>query len=468
MHPNEFVFPWWGLVPFAALLGSMATFPLLPGLREWWKSGWFQLGVSLTAGLPAGLWMWFVGNRAGVGHALVEYGQFMVLIFSLFVVSGGIHIRGDIQATPRSNTLLLGIGALLASVIGTTGAAMVMIRPILKINHQRKHLAHTVIFTIFTVANCGGLLTPLGDPPLFLGLLRGVPFTWTLHLWPEWLFVNGLLLFTYWSLDRGYYAKEPEEALRADAGEIEPIQIEGKLSIGMLLLVVVAVALLPSVNTQILFGEPTSQATPLAAYLPIRELGMLSCAGVSYFLGERRVRFEENEFHFLPILEVGALFIGIFLAMIPALAYLDQVAPSFPLNSVSFFAFSGSLSAVLDNAPTYATFFEIAGRLGGEPSVAGVSEVYLASISLGSVMGGALTYIGNGPNFMVKSIADAQGVLMPSFGAYALFWAARYLLPILVLMVLVFIAPAPWANFLGVALTAGWIGWRGLRGMRKG
>jgi Na+/H+ antiporter NhaD/arsenite permease-like protein len=431
--------PWWGVLPFAMLLGCIATFPLIPHTKKLWHHNWFQLLVALVFGLPMGLWMWLGGNSHGVIHALVEYGEFITLLLSLYVVSGGIFVSGDIRATPRNNVIFLLIGATLASFIGTTGAAMLMIRPLLNINVERENKVHTVVFAIFVVANCGGLLTPLGDPPLFLGMLRGVPFLWTMNLFPQWLFVNGLLLMTYFALDRKLYSQETPAAIKLDDTEIRPLNVLGKLNFLWLALIVLAVAKVPSVDLHAIFAGHAHWNH----WIPFREIMMLSMAGLSLALSDRKVRFEDNKFEWGPIMEVAALFIGIFLAMIPALVFLAQVAPTLPLNEITFFAFTGTLSSVLDNAPTYVTFFEMARELPGEPRIGfapGVPELYLTSISLGAVFCGAVTYIGNGPNFMVKSIAESVKVPMPSFAGYTMKWAFRYLVPVLFIMVMIFIA----------------------------
>ena len=427
--------PWYGLLPFVALLAAIATFPLMKATQHLWEKRRFQLGVALVLGVPMAAWCWGLGGRAEVVHALVEYASFITLLFSLFVVSGGVFVAGDIRATPRNNTLFLAAGAVLASLIGTTGAAMLLVRPLLNTNRERKHKVHTVVFTILVVANCGGLLTPLGDPPLFLGLLRGVPFLWTLKLFPEWLFVNGMLLLTYWSLDVVAWRHETVRDLVLDAVEVKPLALEGKGSIALLGVIVAAVALVPSVD----LGAIHEGNAPLAAWVPFREVVLLTAAFLSFRLGDRETRFVHNRFEWGPIQEVAALFIGIFLTMVPALTYLAQKAPELPLNRVTFFLFSGGLSSVLDNAPTYATFFELAKALGGAPAVAGVREVFLVSISLGSVFCGAMTYIGNGPNFMVKAIAESDGVGMPSFGGYVARYALVHLAPVLALMVGVFL-----------------------------
>ena len=439
--------PWWSILPFAALLACIAVFPLIHRTAHLWEKRAFQLGVALALGLPMAAWMWVAGESGAVVHAVVEYAQFITLLLALFVVSGGIFLSGDIRASPRNNTLFLAVGGLIASFIGTTGAAMLLIRPLLNTNRERRIKVHTVVFAIFVVANCGGLLTPLGDPPLFLGMLRGVPFLWTMSLFPEWLFVNGMLLLTYYALDRKAYALESPEAIRWDDTAVTPLGLKGKLNFLWLAAIVVAVALVPSVDLHAIAEGHAG----VAAYLPIRELVILTAAGRSYFGGDKVARFVDNKFTWGPIQEVAALFIGIFLTMVPALKYLAQVAPSLPLNEVTFFVFTGGLSSVLDNAPTYATFFEMAKQLPGDPRVGGVPALYLTAISLGAVFCGAMTYIGNGPNFMVKAVADGAGLKMPSFGAYVV-WAAKYLLPILVAMMLLFIARPIEAKAVGAVL----------------
>ncbi len=368
-------------------------------------------------GVPVAVWMLALFGPMPVAEALVEYSQFIILLLALFTISGGIHLAGDLPATPRINGAYLGVGALVASFIGTTGAAMLLIRPLLKTNSDRSVKAHTVIFFIFTVANAGGLLTPLGDPPLFLGFLRGVPFTWTFNLFPQWLFVNVLLVATYMALDKVMYQREDPGDVAYDREHTEPLKLMGKINFAFLVVVVLAVAFVPSIDI-----EAIAHGTgPWTLWVPWRELLMVGALVGSLVLGNSRVRYYLNEFAWGPILEVAALFIGIFLTMIPALKVLAQVAPKLPLNDVTFFVFTGGLSSVLDNAPTYATFFEMAQALQADSSaenlVAGVLPSHLAAISLGAVFLGALTYIGNGPNFMVKAVAEEDGVEMPSFGA---------------------------------------------------
>ncbi len=443
---------WWSIIPFVVLLGCIAVLPLLPATERAWESNGVKLLVALACGLPVAIWFIAAGHGGEVVHALFEYVQFIMLLLALFVVSGGIFLAGDIRATPRNNTIFLAIGGLIASFIGTTGAAMLLIRPLLNTNRERAHRVHTVVFTIFIVANCGGLLTPLGDPPLFLGFLRGVPFEWTFRLLPEWLVVNALLLLTYYALDRREYARETPEAIAFDTTDVSPLRIKGGINFVFFALIIAAVAFLPSLD---LHAIETGHAT-FAQMVPWRELVFVAAAALSFVVGDRDVRFEMNQFTWAPILEVAALFVGIFLAMIPALTFLGQIAPTLPLNEITFFVFSGGLSAFLDNAPTYATFFEMAAQLPGEPRIGlapGVPEAYLVSISLGSVLCGAVSYIGNGPNFMTKAVADSAGVNMPSFGGY-LRWSLTYLVPILVVMVALFIADGPVWTILGLLLGA--------------
>ena len=443
---------WWSVLPFAGMLACIAVLPLIPATAHWWEKHSSQLIVAVGLGVPVAAWMWLALGWTSVFAAVVEYVQFICLLLALFVVSGGIFLKGDIRATPRNNTIFLAIGGVIASFVGTTGAAMLLIRPLLATNKERHYRVHTVLYTIFIVANCGGLLTPLGDPPLFLGFLRGVPFTWTFNLLREYLFVNIMLLVSYYALDSYYYSQEPAKAVHDDDTAIEPLGLKGSLNFVFFAAIIAAVAFAPSVDAHAI--EEGHAA--LGDWIPVRELIMLAAAAGSYFLGSREVRFKDNQFTWDPIAEVAILFIGIFLTMIPALHYLDEVAGSLPLNEVTFFVFTGGLSSVLDNAPTYATFFEMAGQVAhpGGADVAGVPELYLVSIALGAVLCGAITYIGNGPNFMVKSVAESDGVEMPSFGGYV-GRSMKHLVPVIATMVLLFIAPGVQWKVLGGVLTVG-------------
>ncbi|MDR2931464.1 MAG: sodium:proton antiporter [Propionibacteriaceae bacterium] len=434
---------WWLTVPFVVMLVAIAVLPLLRTTHRWWDNPGHQLIVSGVLGVPVAVAMIILGHPDEVAHALIEYGQFVILLLGLFTIAGGIALTGDLAGSPKVNTIFLGVGTLLASFIGTTGAAMLLIRPLLISNAHRRHRAHLVVFGIFTMANCGGLLTPLGDPPLFLGLLRGVPFTWTLSLWPQWLFVNVLLLFTFYCLDCALAS--PEET---SVDVVEPLGIKGGVQIIWFAVVIAAVAFVPSTHW-------SQGPTYWVDLVPWRELVIVAAAGLSWVTSNRRARFDINHFAFTPIKEVAALFVGIFLTMIPALMLLDEHADSLPLNAVAFHLMTGGLSAVLDNAPTYASFFSVAqgaaAHQAGAALVAGVPVAFLAAVSTGAVFWGAMTYIGNGPNFMLRAIAVNQRVRMPSFVGY-LAWSGRWLLPVLVASMMVFIADATWAHVVGVVL----------------
>lgn len=431
------------------MLLSIAILPLIPATAERWESWRFQLAISLILGVPVIAYMAINFGWTTIGHTAFEYFQFIALLFALFVVSGSIYLEGDIRATPRNNTVFLAIGAAIASFVGTTGAAMLLIRPLLNINAERKRKAHTVVFTILIVANNGGLLTPLGDPPLFLGFLRGVPFTWTFHLIPEWLVINGLLLVLYYALDTSAYVKEEVADKLLDLTHTTPIRLRGSINFIFFAMILVGVALVPSINLQAI----EAGSATWVSWIPWRELIFTLAVVGSFVFGSKEIRYEKNEFTWGPIVEVAVLFIGIFATMMPALKYLAQIAPSLPLNEITFYIFTGGLSAFLDNAPTYATFFEMATQLPGDPSVAGVFEPYLVAISLGAVTCGAMSYIGNGPNFMVKSVAESRGVAMPSFGGYIV-WALKYLAPVLVAMVLVSVAPGTATTIAGFVVAA--------------
>jgi Na+/H+ antiporter NhaD/arsenite permease-like protein len=393
--------PWLLIVPFVLMLLAIALLPLVAD--HWWESNVHKALISLVLGLPIAGYLLWQGETGwhSVQHTLLEYAEFIVLLGSLYTISGGIVLRGDLQATPLVNTCFLAFGAVLASFMGTTGASMLLIRPVLQTNAERRYVVHTVVFFIFLVSNIGGCLTPLGDPPLFLGYLRGVPFTWTLSLWPEWLALVVLLLVVYGVWDTLLHARESAQALQLDRTRIEPLRLQGGRNFVFLGLVVGAVALVPA---------------------PWRALLLLAATGGSLLLGETSAR-AANRFTYAPIVEVAILFLGIFLTMIPALELLHQHGASLGVNTPArFFWVSGALSSFLDNAPTYVTFFEAAraqtSAALAEPTVAGVPEIWLKAISLGAVYMGANTYIGNGPNFMVKAIAEEAGVKMPSFFGY--------------------------------------------------
>jgi Na+/H+ antiporter NhaD/arsenite permease-like protein len=435
--------------PFVALLLAIAILPLVPAAAHWWHRNSSKLLVAsvLSAATLLYYFVWhgYHGREPGlpsVGgvlhHALLlEYVPFIVLLFALYTIAGGIELTGDLPAHPATNTAFLAIGAVAASVIGTTGAAMVLVRALLRTNSERKHVVHTVVFFIFVVSNCGGLLLPLGDPPLFLGYLRGVPFEWTLTLLPEWALVNGLLLLTYYVWDRRAYAKETRRDVRRDEAQVQRLRMRGAWNLALLGGVVACVALL----------DP-NRPVPGTGWTPVpylREGLMLALAAASYFVPAvtpRGLR-ESAAFDFEPIAEVACLFAGVFVTMQVPLEILGSqltVASLGLERPFGFFWATGVLSAVLDNAPTYVVFFETARNVpAADPPFVppGVSESLLAAVSCGAVFLGALTYIGNGPNFLVKAIAERAGVKMPSFFGY-LKYSVLVLVPILAIASLVF------------------------------
>ena len=413
MHTDAFVPAAAWALPFVFLLLSIAVLPL--AAPRFWESNLHKLGVCVLLGAPV-LVLYVRARPEALVHVASDYVSFIVLLGGLFVVSGGILLEGDLEATPRTNAAFLGVGALLASFVGTTGASMLLIRPLLQTNRERKHVAHTVVFFIFLVSNIGGCLTPLGDPPLFLGYLLGVPFTWTFRLFVPWLFTTGLVLAVYVLWDRRAYAREATADRKRDSHEVRPLRIAGKENLVLLAGVVAAVVFLGA---------------------PFREVVIVGLAGLSFVGADPALR-KANRFSFHPILEVAALFAGIFVTMLPALDLLRARGAELGIREPwQFFWATGALSSFLDNAPTYLTFLALAQGLGLPADVVGVPQSILAAISLGAVFMGANTYIGNGPNFMVRSIAEERGVRMPSFGGYMLYSGA-VLLPVFVLVTLVF------------------------------
>jgi Na+/H+ antiporter NhaD/arsenite permease-like protein len=429
------------VLPFVMLLGAIAVFPLIESTAHWWDHNHNKLFVAAGLGLITLAYL-ALGHPAGgfaragttLSHVIVqEYVPFIILLFSLYTICGGIRIAGDLPAHATTNTKFIAAGGLLASFIGTTGAAMLLIRPLLETNRERKHVAHTVVFFIFVVCNCGGLLLPIGDPPLFLGYLSGVPFLWTLKLWPSWLLVNGLLLAVYFAWDHfAVYPRETKSDLRLDETRVHKLRFSGLWPNALLLLgVVLAVGLLDS-------SKPFP-GTNWQPWFYLREAVQLGLVAISLLAGAKSIRVA-NSFNYVAIIEVACLFVGIFVCMQPALEILNARGGSLGINTPQrFFWASGFLSSVLDNAPTYLVFFEAAKAISFEgATIANVSEPLLIGISLGSVCMGAMTYIGNGPNFMVKTIAEKSDVKMPSFFGYMIY-SFVVLLPILVLNTFLFL-----------------------------
>ena len=444
-EPEHSVPPLWilGSVPFVLLLLCIAILPLIRSTAHWWESNINRLAVAMGAGWLTLIYYCFAdgwqGAALAVEHAIPsEYIPFIILLFSLYVISGGISITGDLRATPEINLSFIAVGTLIASFIGTTGASMLLIRPLLETNRERKHVVHTVVFFIFLVSNIGGSLLPIGDPPLFLGYLRGVPFEWTLTLWPEWLFTSCVLLTIYYIWDKIVVKKETTLDILIDKSELKPLRMRGTWNLLLLLGIVAAVAFLDPSKT-----IPGTEWKPFPF---MRELVMLGLTGLSLFITSKAVR-EANRFNYHAIAEVAALFIGIFVSMQVPLAVLQANGASLGLETPThFFWLTGMLSSFLDNAPTYVVFFQTADAM--TPVAAEgvltlndgtfIREDLLVGISLGAVFMGANTYIGNGPNFMVKSIAEQSGVRMPSFFGYFLL-AIVVLVPVFILVNLLFL-----------------------------
>jgi Na+/H+ antiporter NhaD/arsenite permease-like protein len=433
-------------VPFVGMLLSIALLPLL-ALRLWHHHygkialGWSALTMgplALAHGLPTALDM--------TAHTLLlEFLPFIIFIGTLYVVAGGIYVRGNLHGSPWLNTGILAVGALLASLMGTTGAAMLLVRPLIRANDNRYYRVHTIVFFIFIVANVGGSLTPLGDPPLFLGFLKGVGFFWTLqHMLAPMLFVVGILLPLYFVIDVVLYRRDVERGLMRDPTPDSPLAIEGGVNFLLLALVIGAVLMSGLARTGIEVGV-LGQPLPLEGLM--RDAALLVIAAVSMAVTRKATR-KANEFGWGPIEEVAKLFLGIFLTMAPVLLMLKSgeagaFAPLVrlvtdpggqPIDSM-YFWMAGSLSSFLDNAPTYLVFFNLAG---GDPQeLMTTLAPTLLAISAGSVFMGANTYIGNAPNFMVKAIAEDRGIRMPGFFGYML-WSGAILIPIFVAMTWVF------------------------------
>jgi Na+/H+ antiporter NhaD/arsenite permease-like protein len=413
MHVEGFVPPLVWALPFVGLLLAIAILPL--AAPRFWESNLRKLGVAILLGVPV-LLLYLRERPQTLVHVAADYVSFIVLLGGLFVISGGILLEGDLEATPRTNATFLGVGAVLASFLGTTGASVLLVRPLLQTNRERKHVAHTVVFFIFLVSNIGGCLTPLGDPPLFLGYLLGVPFTWTLRLFMPWLLTTSLVLAIYVVWDRRAHAREARPDLKRDFYEVRRLRIAGKENLALLGLVLASVAFLKA---------------------PWREVVIVGVSLLSLKLSDPALR-KANRFTFHPILEVAALFAGIFVTMLPALDILRAHGGELGVREPwQFFWATGALSSFLDNAPTYLTFLALAQGLGLPAEVVGVPERLLVAISLGAVFMGANSYIGNGPNFMVRAIAEERGVKMPSFGGYMLYSGA-VLLPVFVIVTLAF------------------------------
>ena len=404
--------PLWSVVPFVGLLLSIALLPLRAP-RFWDKPRSQALVAALWSAPVAG----YLLRRAPLEllRSAKDYASFIILLAALFVISGGIVLRGDLRATPLVNTVFLLTGAVLANVIGTTGASMLLIRPLLQTNSERRRTGHIPVFFIFAVSNIGGCLTPLGDPPLFMGFLKGVPFFWTLRLFPVWAFVVGGLLLIFFVLDSLEYERETMKDLIRDRARVVPLHVRGALN----------------------FAWVAGVVGGMFLPFPFREAVLALMALLSLAATKKSLR-DENRFAYAPIVEVAVLFAGIFVTMVPALLLLGARGAELGVTRPwQFFWLTGGLSSFLDNTPTYLTFFSLARGLGPGGGVAGVPAAVLSAVSAGAVFMGANSYIGNGPNFMVKRIAEHYRYAMPSFFGY-MAYAAAVLVPLYVIATLVF------------------------------
>jgi Na+/H+ antiporter NhaD/arsenite permease-like protein len=438
------------VLPFLLMLGAIAVFPL--AAPHWWENNRNRALVAAVLAIPLAIYIVASFGSAGVEkleHVAMEYLSFVLLLGSLFVISGGIYIQGSLSGTPLVNSGMIGLGGILASFIGTTGASMVLIRPILRANASRLRKSHIVVFFIFIVSNCGGLLTPLGDPPLFLGFLKGVPFGWTLYLWPQWLLTNFILLVVFNIYDQVLLNLEERERAGSQLEQVmkhEPLRIIGWHNLAFLAAIVLVIYAA---------GQGWGNGGESWPY-GVQESLMFAVAAAAYASTKREIR-ALNRFSFGPIIEVAVLFAGIFVTMLPALAILNSwgkgerevLGFAFGMTEPwQFFWATGLLSSFLDNAPTYLTFAATAagtagisteGRYLAEFLAQGGQHAadILAAISCGAVFMGANTYIGNGPNFMVRAIAEENGVRMPSFFGYMVYSIA-ILIPIFVVVTFVF------------------------------
>ena len=431
-------------IPFAGLLLSIALLPLMvPGF---WHRHFGKVCATWTLGffLPFGYFFGVDTAGASLVHAmLAEYIPFIVLLTALYTVAGGIYIRGNLHGSPALNCGLLLIGVVLASFMGTTGASMLMIRPLIRANDNRQHKAHLVVFFIFLVSNVGGSLTPLGDPPLFLGFLKGVDFFWTVHyIFPETLFMVASLLLIFYFVDRHYFTKE-------GVMPIDPTPDTGRVGFDgaanfWLLAAVAGLVLMSGVWKSAVSIDVAGTAVGLPGI--VRDIGLVIITWVSLCMTAKSVH-DSNQFSWVPMQEVAKLFVGIFLTIIPVIAMLKAgtdgpfgtivsavTRPDGSPNPMMYFWATGLLSSFLDNAPTYLVFFNTAG---GDPKVLMTTLApTLAAISAGAVFMGANSYIGNAPNLMVKAVAEERGVKMPSFFGYMV-WSCGILVPLFVIMTLI-------------------------------
>ena len=429
----ELHLPIYSGIPFVLMLGCIAVLPLFA--KHFWESNRNKLIVALALGIPTAIYVIILGMPDKVEHTILfDYIPFIILLSSLFVITGGIFIDVNYEPTPKNNTMLLLIGGILASFIGTIGASTLLIRLLLNTNKLRTRKLHLVLFFIAIVANCGGLLTPLGDPPLFMMYLRGVDFFWFFNLFPYWLFVNGTLLIMCFIIDKYHYSKEPTTNTQKVITKKQSFKIDGKINFFWLLIVILAVAFL---NPSIL---PFMKQNPYFDLL--RNVVILLALFLSLLTTKKDTRLKNN-FNWEPITEVAYLFLGIFLTMLPVIILLEENANSIKITTpTQFYFITGILSSVLDNTPTALTFYSLANNLFGDADavrfVAGIPEIFMKEICLGAVFFGSITYIGNGPNFMIKSIAEQEGITMPHFFQYMIKFSLIIILPTLILCNIIF------------------------------
>jgi Na+/H+ antiporter NhaD/arsenite permease-like protein len=431
----------WG-VPFAGILLCIALMPLLTPIFWHHHFGKVAAAWSLAFLLPFAVTFGASAAASSFVHAaLAEYIPFVILLTALFTVAGGIHIRGNLHGSPGLNTAILAIGAFLASFMGTTGASMLMIRPLIRANDNRTHKAHVVVFFIFIVSNAGGSLTPLGDPPLFLGFLKGVDFFWTVkHIFPETLFLVGALLAIFYALDSWYYHRRKEVMPVDPTPDTRGIGFDGVSNFWLLGVIVVLVLMSGFWKSPVSFNV---MGTDVGLPGLLRDAGLIAVTLLSLKITADKVH-ADNQFSWGPMAEVAKLFAGIFLTIIPVIAMLKAgvngpfgavvsavTRPDGSPDPAMYFWAAGALSSFLDNAPTYLVFFNTAG---GDPAVLMTTLApTLAAISAGAVFMGANTYIGNAPNLMVKAIAEDRGVKMPSFFGY-MAWSGAVLIPLFIAM----------------------------------
>ncbi len=449
------ILPYWTVAPFITILLAIALVPLIQG--HWWESNLNKGVVSTLCSLPVLAYLIWLGplGMEVLADIIRDYYSFIVLLVALFTISGGIHLEGNLKASPVVNTVFLALGSLLASFIGTTGASMLLIRPLLSTNRERKKKIHIFVFFIFLVSNIGGSLLPVGDPPLFLGYLFGVPFFWTLRLWPLWLTEVALLLTIFYIWDTWAYSKEAPADVRRDEKQQRRLKVHGLVNVFLIIGVIASVVVMKDYQVDGYTIKLAWMQPPAMVFLALisfvldhRKKEMAHKHGHLQFKSPR----EHNAFTFYAMIEVAVLFIGIFITMAPAICLLKaHGAETGVKHAWQFFWMSGGLSSFLDNAPTYATYFALGqgvtkSLLTSDPGLSivtantgPITEQILMAISAGSVFMGANSYIGNAPNFMVKSLCEEAKVKMPSFFGYMAYSVGILVPSFLVIMYIYFL-----------------------------